>query len=139
MRRLALMMIVATSVVSIWFGPGKMLANADEGLPFYNAGRSLRNYSSYFYDVGLGLTGAFNIPRVPFFWIISRLQDLGWDAVVIQRVSYFVLMIVPLLTLPLLVNELFGQKDQKVGLIAGLFYLLNLYSYSQIWTRFVMS
>ncbi len=139
MKLRLLMIFIAVVVISIWFGPNKMLGHSDEGLPFYDANRTANNYSSFFYDTGLGLSGAFNIPRLPLFLLVAQLQNLGISPTDSQKIIYFFLIVIPLITIPKLVEELFEHQSKNVGFIASIFYLFNLYTYSQVWTRFVMS
>ncbi len=139
MKLRLLMIFIAVVVISIWFGPNKMLGHSDEGLPFYDANRTANNYSSFFYDTGLGLSGAFNIPRLPLFLLVAQLQKVGMSPGDSQKLIYFFLIVIPLITTPLLVEELFEPQSKNIGFIASIFYLFNLYTYSQVWTRFVMS
>src|SRR6185437_11164812 len=134
-----ILICVSLLIVFIWFKGQNMLAMAEEGLPFYNLTRALTNYSSSFFDTGLGLSGALNIPRIPLFLFLSLLQKIGLASWHIQMFLFGFLIIVPLLTVPKLIKELMHDKNGDIGFIAALFYFFNLYVLSQVMTRFVYS
>lgn len=131
--------ILASLILTIiWFKSG-MLATAEEGMPFYDLERSLRIYSSAFYDTGLGISGIFNIPRIPIFLILTFLNKLGFTALIIQASLFFFLILIPLIVFPKLVKEVMEKEQNVVGYIAAIFYLFNLFTLSQVLTRFVLS
>ncbi len=133
------LVLISIFIVSIWFKNHTIIAIGDEGLPFYNSFRSLKLYSSYFYDTGLGLKGNFNIPRTPLFIVTSILQALGFSPWRIQEIVFITLVLTALLSMYLLTRELLENKKHEVALISSLFYFFNIFTLSQVFVRFVYS
>lgn len=125
-------------VTSSWFTSGKMIAIGDEGLPFYNVQRTLDLYTSYFYNTGLGISGIFNIPRIPLYVFGSLLSKLGFLSWQIQSVLFFSLIFTALYSLSLLVKEILAPTKSEVCFITSLFYLFNIFTVSQVWARFAL-
>jgi hypothetical protein len=131
--------VVALLIVTSWFRSKTMIATAEEGLPFYNLNRTFSIYKSFFYDTGLGLNGFFNIPRFFIFGFLSIFQKFGFEGWQIQAGLYYLLLLSPLIAVPKLVAEFVDKKRVMVGNAASIFYLFNLFTMSQVWTRFILS
>ena len=131
--------IISLLITGVWFRQKIMMATAEEGIPFYNLERTFNVYSSYFYDSGLGLEGVFNVPRTPLFGFLSLFQKIGFAGWQIQAVVFFLLLLTPLLSIPRLTKELFDKDAKIIGFAASVFYLFNLFTLSQVWTRFILS
>ncbi len=123
----------------VWFGSKSTLAAGEEGIPFYNVVKTLHIYASYFYNTGLGESGIFNVPRVPLFVVLSLFQHLGFTGWQIQAGLYFILLLIPIISLPYLIKLFYKPYTAEIGFIASVFYLFNLYVLSQVLTRFVLS
>jgi hypothetical protein len=121
-----------------WFSSGNMLAIGEEGLPFYNLQRTLHLYSSYFYDTGLGVSSIFNIPRIPLYTFGYILQQIGLHSWHIQLIVLLVLMLVSLFSMNSFVKEVLETNNEELGFSASMFYLFNVYTLSQVWSRFIL-
>ncbi len=135
----SILVAIGLYVIYIWFSDGTMLAIGEEGLPFYDSSRTLRLYTSAFYDTGLGISGVFNIPRIPLYAFASLLQYVGFASWQIQAVVYSLLILTALLSVPKLIKETINPRHVEVSYIASAFYLLNLFTLSQVFIRFVSS
>lgn len=129
--------VVSCVVTYSWFSSGKMLAGAEEGIPFYNPSRTLQLYSSIWFDADLGVAVPVNIIRVPFYMFAAFLQNIGLPSVTIQIGVFFILLFTGLFSVFQFSRELFKENPLLVHLCVALFYLFNLYSLSQVWARFL--
>lgn len=142
-KKIVIYNIVAVVLVSIivffWFHRGNLIAGAETGIPFYNLARSA-NIASYPYvDSQLGIANPFYIHFFPIWKTLEIFSFTGLPEYLIQAVLFFVLLIIPLIVIPKLFQELFGRKDFFLGVVAGVFYVFNLYTVSQVWVRFLYS
>jgi hypothetical protein len=134
-----LFVTIAVFLVVVWFRNGIMLATAEEALPFYSILRTSNLYSSFFYDTGLGLSGVFNISRVPFYFLLLPIQNSGVASWILQAVVFGTLIFTALTSVYFLVKRILGENETRLACIASIFYLCNLFTLSQIWTRFITS
>lgn len=135
----AFILLVAAIIVSVWFRKGIMLAGAEEGLPYYHVERTFGLYTSSLYDTGLGNNPAFNIPRIPHYAGAYILSLSGLPSVLVQALIFFLLISTATLSI-YRISKLYFQKESEIfHIVASIFYLCNLYTLSQIWTRFIIS
>lgn len=129
--------LISFVLVAIWFRQGIMIAKAEEGLPFYDLSRTFELYNSAFYDTDLGRIGVFNIPRAPLFFTFSVLSTIMIPSWLIQAGLFFVLNLAAMVFMKKSVDEI--SENKQYGFNAALFYSLNLFVISQVWSRFVLS
>ncbi len=139
MRWLVTILIISAGLVSIWFSNGKTLAHAEEGIPFYNLQRTFQIYSSTWQEVDLGSSVPLVIPRLTFYGFTKVLDSLSIPSIQIQQLIFFLLIFIPLISVPALANNLFPNSSRNTGLYAALFYLFNLFVLTQVWHRFIYS
>lgn len=121
----------------VWFKPGYLLARAEEGIPLYNPVATYNLLKYPFNDVVLGLSNPFHLPRITFFGFSAVLYTIGIDGWVIQMFLFYILLFVPLYSMPKVFKRLFPESNFSIGIYSSLFYLFNLYTLSQIWGRFL--
>lgn len=123
-------------ILSAWFREGKFIANSEEGLNIYNPSKTAQFYNSVWYEAGTGVSNPLGIVRAPLFFMLGTLVNLGVPIYLTQAFLIGSAMLVGLLGMYFLVKK--GLKlDESVAVISALYYLLNLYSMTQIWRRFL--
>ncbi|MCL5071158.1 MAG: alpha-(1-_3)-arabinofuranosyltransferase family protein [Actinobacteria bacterium] len=131
---------ISLILVVVVFKDHKLLAGAEEGLFFYNPQRSIELYQSPWFETGTGYPVAVFIPRITILVIANILTTLGAEIWAIQGLVFFSLFFLGMLYVYLLTKEFFKSNDTELAaILAGIFYLLNLYSFSQIWGRFLFA
>lgn len=139
LRKITLFFLISFVLTSIWFGPNKLIAHAEEGIPFYNLQRTFQIYSSTWQEVDLGSAVPLVIPRLTFYGFTKVLDSLSIPSIQIQQLIFFSLIFIPLISVPALANNLFPNSSRNTGLYAALFYLFNLFVLTQVWHRFIYS
>lgn len=135
---LTIFFTISLALVFITFFDHKILAGAEEGLFFLNPQRSIELYKSPWFETGTGYPVAVFIPRVTILVIANILNTLEVEIWAVQALIYFSLFFLGMIYVYLLTKELFQSKNiELTATLAGIFYLLNLYSFSQIWGRFL--
>ena len=134
-----LSLIIAIVICISWYRSEHIIASADEGIPFFNLSRTYNLYSSAFYDTGLGLTGAYNTPRITLYGLMSFAEKLGIQNSKIQIILYFILILNALISVQYLSRAILKHQGDLVSLISSIFYLANLFALSQVWTRYISS
>ncbi len=138
LRRQILILLLAFILTSIWFGPKKMLAHAEEGLPFFNPLRVYQNSLYLWQDTGLGYPNPFLIPRTTLNIFSAGLNVLripGWQA---QQILFFMLIVMPLISIPPLIKLLLPDTHKSIGMSTAIFYVFNLFFISQVLQRFII-
>jgi hypothetical protein len=136
-KNLILALFIPLLLISIWFGPKKNLAHAEEGLPYYNSFRTLKNFSTIWQDNSFGEVNPFVTSRITLYAFSSSLQILGFSALQIQVLIFYLIILVPLIFVPLLIKSLLTDTKESTHFIGGLFYVFNLFVLSQVLHRFV--
>lgn len=135
---LTIFLVISLILILIAFKDHKILAGGEEGLLFSNPKRSIELYKSVWLETGTGYPVAVFIPRVTILVIGNILNTSGVEIWAVQALIYLSLFFLGMLYVYLLTKELFKSKDiELMATLAGVFYLLNLYSFSQIWGRFL--
>ena len=136
-RHLILFVLLAFVLTSIWFGPKKIIAHAEEGLAFYNPIRAYEIATHLWQETGFGHVNPFLTSRLTFNAFIASLYLLGIPNVTIQQIVFFLLILVPLMTIPRLMKTLFPDLKNYIGFYSALFYIFNLFFVSQVLRRFI--
>ena len=121
-----------------------MFGGSEEGLPYYDLDKFSNMISSVWYGVGTGYPLTILLPRIPYLGLITYLNHLGLSAVLLQASTFFIILSTGSVSSYLLAKNtitpsLPSKYREKVALYSGLFYLLNPYSMSQIFTRALYS
>lgn len=124
-------------IIFSWFLTGKIISNnSEENLNINKIGRYAEYYSTPWYPTGAGAKAPFHIVRYPTFLLLSKLEDLQLPPFLIQAIFLGFLMLVGILNMYLVARKGLGLEN-KISLIGSLFYLLNIYSLTQVWKRFL--
>lgn len=135
--RYFLFLIPILLIMFSWFSTGRIISNnSEENLNILNPKKSAEYYSTSLYPIGTGVLIPLHIGRYPAFLFLSYFQNLGLPPFLIQGLFLGIIMLVGVLAMYLLINKGFEMVWQ-VAAIGSIFYLLNLYSMTQIWKRFL--
>lgn len=129
--------IIASIIIFSWFSEGKIISNnSEEDLSIYNSQNLAENSSSFWYPSGTGLKMVLRMPTYPTSTVLGFLESNGIPAFLRQAILLGTLMAVGMLTMYILLRN--GLRmNYPVSFIGSLFYLLNIYSMTQIWKRFL--
>lgn len=136
-RVFLLFIFVPCIIIFSWFSTGKIISNnSEENLNILNPKRTAESHSTSLYPIGTGFVIPLLISKYPTFLFLGYLQDLGFPPFSVQALFLGIIMLVSILAMYLLINKGLEMVWQ-VAVIGSLFYLLNLYSMTQIWKRFL--
>ncbi len=124
--------LLATILCISWFRSRMLIVSGEESLVFFNPGRIIQVYNSPWYETGTGFPMPVVQPRVPLLFIAWFFSSF-LKPFLAQAIIYWLLLISGLSGMYAVSKKLI--KDEKAALIIALFYLLNIYSMSQIWGR----
>lgn len=139
-RKLPLLIIFLTSllITIIWFHSGKQIAGGEESFSIFNT-RNVYEINNNWEESGTGLPNPTYLVRIPISIIVNILNSVGGPLWMIQAVTYFLLLTTGGLGVFVLTKMLLNQKNSFMSFAGSLFYLLNLYSLTQIFGRFLYS
>lgn len=144
LRNSLFLLILILFLISIWFGKGLMLAGGEEGIPFYDIEQTSNLYFYSWRDSQGGRLNLEHLTRIPFYTVLRTINGFGLSGVVLQAVTFFVLMTTGVISFYFLLKTTitndFRFKKQSlyikyVPLIGALLYLLNPFSMTQVWGR----
>lgn len=131
------LIIIPLSLVCIWFRNGLIMGRGEDGLPFSNPAKTLET-SGIWVEYSTGIVNVGQLPRTTLFYPLSFLHEkLHISNIVLQASTYFILLVVGMISCYFLTLKLLGQQQYryKVALISSIFYLLNPFTISQVWGR----
>ena len=132
-----LILIISTIIIYGWFSDGKIISNnSEEDLNILHAQKTAEHVSSYWSTFGTGFKTAFNMPGFLMFHSLGFLDSRKIPAFLIQAILLGTIMILGMLSMYGLIRKGL-QMDSQVAFFGSLFYLLNIYSMTQIWKRFI--
>lgn len=132
--------LISSILTTIWFKNGLIIGKGEEGLNFYNLSKNLELSKTIWVEINTGAPFVSWLPKVPFFYFAEFLNTkLFLPQFLIQAMLFFLLMVtgalsVYYLTLSFLKNS---PKKELISLLASIFYLLNPFSISQVWGRWL--
>ncbi len=132
--KVTLIVLVLALLQSVWHVGDVFIAGGEQSLSIWNSSKTLHDVSSEWYDGGLGTISPFKILRLPMFFVSSSLSNI-FPYHIIQEILFGFLILIGGLSVVVLTRYL--AKNNFVAEIAGLFYVFNLYSQSQVFARFV--
>lgn len=132
--------LTCSVIVFLWFGKGLLFAGAEDELSFYNYTKSLNLFSQVWYSVGTGYSTLSFLPRFPYFLIFEPLYRLGVSNILLEAVTFLLLILTGTLSVFFLGKETISRDLKKewktlVPFLASIFYFLNPFSMTQIWGR----
>lgn len=127
--------LVTSFIVFTWFSDKTFISNnSEENLNFTNFERTAQHYSTNWMPIGTGALNVFGFVRYPYLKFLSFFHELGFEPFLIQAFSYWIIMILGVNMMYLLLYKGF-YLNRSVSIIGSLFYLLNIYSMTQVWKR----
>lgn len=132
-----LFVAVASILVGIWYKGVGFYGGGEEGLSLWRPEKSFSLAKSVWLDIGLGYPSPFFLPRITLYaW--SFFLGTVFSPRSIQMLFFATNIFMALLGTHLLTKK-FVKDNTSVSLVAGLFYVFNLYTQSQVFARFVYS
>ena len=129
--------LIALVIVYSWFNTGQIISNtSEENLSILHAAHTAQYYSSFWYPIGGGVRMPYYLSRFPVFYALGLLDRSGTSPVVIQAIFLFLLMLTGMLSMYVLIRRGLNQNNW-IGFIGSAFYLLNIFSMTQVWKRFL--
>ncbi len=135
---IAILLIVSAVVVFSWFRSGNFIGGGEESLSTWNSLKMVSTYGSSWIDIGLGYPSPFWLPRIPVYFLTYFLSNF-FNPSNIQAILFWILTSSAGVGMYFLAKRLLGAKRKLISLLAALFYILNLYTLSQVWARFVFA
>lgn len=132
-RAVFLITVLCFFITVIWFARGLMFGGGEEGIPLFNLASYVKTASYAWNEGQAGYDMVLLLPRVPYFSVLAVFFKMGASAVLLQAITFFLLMCSGCFAVFFLSEEL--VIDKKVSFISSVFYLLNPYSMVQIWGR----
>lgn len=135
---ICIILLISSIVVFSWFKNGYFFGGGEESLSTWNPLQMVSTYRSSWLDVGLGYPSPFWIPRLPVYFLTGFLSNFFMPGIV-QEMLFLMLMFTAGIGMYFLTKLFLGENRKLISLLAGLFYILNLYTQSQVWARFVFA
>lgn len=133
---ISLLFLIPFIICLIWFHGGRIIASGEGGIPFYDSARIGNLYRFSWYETGTGAPGRIFLPFALPFIVFGFVQNMGVPGFILQAVEIYILMLVGMLSMYFIVLETIPVRENKtIAFISGLFYLLNVFSMSQVWGR----
>ena len=127
--------LVISLVISIpWYRSGLLIGGAEESLSFAFPQRTMEFYRYAWNDAAFGAPQTVAHSRYPFFYLSSLLVKLGLEPGQVQAGAFILLYALGGFGVYLFLSELFGKAEAAFG---SVFYLINTYTYANIWHRFI--
>lgn len=136
---LLLIPIISVFFIFSWFSEGRIISNSsEENLNIFHSQKYAERLSSFWNPVAMGWKSSFNMPSYPTFAFLGFLASLKIPVFQIQALLLGTIMTVGMYSVYFLIRS--GLKMEfLVAFIGSLFYLLNIFSMTQIWKRFIYS
>jgi hypothetical protein len=134
MNKIFQLLFIAFILVVVWFHKGLILGGGEAGIIFYNFPNELQIVSNAWVDKALGNPAGVVTSWYPYFVIFSTLQKSGIPPVILQASLFYFLLSIGFTGMYLLVKQ--TVKDNNIAFIASLFYNLNLFALTIVWSRF---
>ncbi|MBI2596908.1 hypothetical protein HYW41_02015 [Candidatus Daviesbacteria bacterium] len=135
--KLLLIPIICSMIILSWFYQGKIISNtSEEQLSIYHPQNDAKNYSNFWFPPGIGQKGPFQFVKFPVFYGLGLLEHRGMPAFLRQALLLWLLMVAGVFFMFLLLRRGF-EVPTIFSLVGGFFYLLNIYSMTQVWKRFL--
>ena len=135
-RQIILLVLVSFILVFSWYKPGLAIGGGEEGLAFVNPKQTAQLYKYTWDSTQTGASLSTSVSRYPAFLILGELQKLGIHPGLSQITLFFLLTLLAGIFTYLLTKQLFPVKP-RAWLFAALFYILNTFTFSVVWHRFI--
>lgn len=129
--------LITTIIIISWFRFGLLYGGGDVGLPSYNPLRVLEITKNIWWDAAApGNAIPHGVSSVPFQFFQSKLQSIGLHYVLIQAISFWIILFTMFYGMFWVGYGTF-KKNVKYSILVSLFYVLSFYMMIQVWHRFV--
>lgn len=137
LKEITLLILVALTITVIWFRQGVLYGGGESGLPFSDLNLTLKQTLSVWLNSYLGVPSIHQVNNLPFYFFANFLFNFGISGWLVQAFIHFILISVGMLSMYVLIKVTIGKEFnfKYLAFFAGLFYLLNPYSMSQVWSR----
>lgn len=137
MKRTLLLLIIPFTLTIIWFRNGLITGGGEEGILFYNPGKTLQLSTSVWVEYTTGGSTMGWLSKVPLAHLAVMSEKIGLPPFIFQATIFYLLMVIGMFSVYYLTLFLLDQDKSKiaVSLVSAFFYLFNPYSFSQVWGR----
>ncbi len=126
-----ILILLCGVLITVWFGQKSFLAGGEESFFLWNPLLAFKTHVSPWSN-NLRSMG-FYLPRLTLIGFAAILQNFGFSIWLIQAFSFLILLVLGASGVWMLVRD----EKREVSFFASLFYIFNLYSFSQVWGRFI--
>lgn len=132
-------LVIAITLMVIWFKPGYIYGGGDVGLPTYNPIRILDVVKNVWWEASApGFPRPQGVTAVPSYSVLALGQKLGLSEVAIQASLYGLLVLMMFQGIYWLTWEIFGENSY-LSLLASFVYVFHPNLMIQVWHRFVQT
>lgn len=138
----ALLVFLSLVLIIFWFKDKQLILSGEEIFSVVNPYKTLTTHlHPWFVLTEQGLPSTrFYLPRLTYFTLASLLSSCNVPNWLVQALTYFFLCSLGTIGVSLLFRKMFVKKTgQFSSFYAGMFYLLNTFSMTQVWGRFILS
>ena len=133
--KLFLIPLICLIIIFSWFYGGKIISNTtEEELSIYHPQKTAENYASFWNPTSVGQTNPFSFVRFPLSFALGIFEQAGVPAFLNQALLFWALMVIGVSSMFLLLKKCF-LVSTSFSLMGSLFYLLNIFSMTQVWKR----
>lgn len=129
-----LSLLAISIIIFFWFKSAKIISDSEESLSIYNPAKTAEINISVWYPSGMGTPIPYGINRAYPFLVLSQLARVGIPAFLNQAILIGLVMLLTLFSAYILFNYL-SRGLFFVAFFGAFFYLLNLYTQTQIFRR----
>ncbi len=129
------LIVLITTLTTIWFRKGLILGSGESGLPFYNTSRLLEVLKNSWGDVPIGGNGSIAFPSYPLYAIVAFFQHLGIPSFILQAALYWFIFVVGVLSVHKIASLIKGNSSLS-RFSSALFYIFNPITHISILHRF---
>ncbi len=135
-----LLILFSLTVISFWFGKGKLIAGGEGGLVVFNQ-INLKEKISPWQRSGTGIPRPFYLSLLSPSLLYEIFSGVGLSDFNIQAIFFFLIFCSGMLGIYILTQKLFSneKKYRLVPFVASVFYFLNLFTLGQIFNRNLMT
>lgn len=134
---IALFLFLSLFVTFVWYRGVDFIGGGEEGISLWRPFKSFTLASNVWIDVGSGYPSSFFLPRTTLF-LTAYFLDIFFTRRITQLLIFLILIFSSLIGVYLLSVNIFRLKKQQ-AIIASLFYFFNLYTLSQVFSRFIFA
>ena len=131
----AFLIVLITTLATIWFRKGLILGSGESGLPFYNTSRLFEILKSSWGDVPIGGNGSIAFPSYPLYSTVAFFQHLGIPNFILQAILYWLIFVVGVLSVHKIAS-LIKDSSPLSRFSSALFYIFNPIAHIAVLHRF---